>query len=399
MSIILKTQSTKTTAIFVFHSYSIYSLACLIVLLLNACDPVEIIDNEPITSKIDYKGLPNTGKILSGEVLTEVYTLDSLSLHQFPIVTQEFVDALANQLKVLRLRKQNLKAVKGNISFTEKKLKETIQILQAAVFSPVSAYIHLQSYKLQGNDELGNVFFTGYFTPVIKASREKTDIYQYPIYKTPENWVGMMPTREEIELESALEGRNLALAYAKDKFEIYLMQVQGSGIFAFQDGTQEYFAYSSTNKHPYRSIGRYMVENGLTTEDRVSLKSLKSFFRRHPEKLDEILNINPSFVFFKKLNSLPMGAGHVPLLPGYSVAVDPKYIPLGSCMIASFPIINYKKRVISHEFRYVLAQDIGGAINGPGHIDYYSGIGETARNYAAALHHYGRLYLLLPYEK
>jgi len=108
---------------------------------------------------------------------------------------------------------------------------------------------------------------------------------------------------------------------------------------------------------------------------------------------------NPNYIFFKPSKNKPKGAGHVPLTAKYSIAVDRKYIPLGSCLLAQIPIIGENKKFSHYEFRFLIAQDIGGAINGPGHVDLYQGIGKIGQKNASALHHYGKLWLLLPKEE
>ena len=115
--------------------------------------------------------------------------------------------------------------------------------------------------------------------------------------------------------------------------------------------------------------------------------------------MEEVLYSNPSYVFFRPSKARVSGAGPVPLTPEYSIAVDPKYIPLGSCLLAAVPIHDKKGNFTHHEYRILLAQDTGGAINGPGHVDLYTGIGKQAKRDAGYTHHYGGLWLLLPKEK
>ena len=112
--------------------------------------------------------------------------------------------------------------------------------------------------------------------------------------------------------------------------------------------------------------------------------------------IDSVLFANPSYVFFEPAQSRPKGAGLVPLTSMHSIAVDTRYIPLGSVLLATVPVINKRNQVIRHEYKLLVAQDVGGAIKGPGHVDLYTGIGTAARRKASALHHYGKLWLLLP---
>ena len=137
--------------------------------------------------------------------------------------------------------------------------------------------------------------------------------------------------------------------------------------------------------HSQKEVGR--DHYGVT----ISLKVQHNF-----ELEKEILFTNPSYVFFDRKRAIPHGAGHVPLTADYSIAVDPKYIPLGSTLLAAIPSVDAKGDFSHHEFRIVVAQDIGGAIRGSGHVDVYCGVGIAAQKKAMAFHQYGSLWLLLP---
>ncbi|MEL6924108.1 MAG: MltA domain-containing protein, partial [Bacteroidota bacterium] len=206
------------------------------------------------------------------------------------------------------------------------------------------------------------------------------------------------PTRAEIDGDGALDGRGLEIAYAKNLVDVYFMQVQGSGYVEFRNGERKLFAYDGTNKHPYRSIGRHMVDNNIIEAQFISMSRIKRYLNQHPNMRDSVLFHNPSYTFFTPQQSSPRGAGLVPLTSDYSIAVDPKYIPLGSCLLGWVPIINERGHLLRHEFRFLVAQDVGGAIKGAGHIDLYSGTGLEGRKKASYLHHYGKLWLLLPKE-
>ncbi len=330
--------------------------------------------------------------------LDEIYTkVDVQELPQ-PDKSKALVQGLKQQLKVLKYRrKKQLKAL-GQADLSTEKLIRTVEQL---LLNEGRLKDEFEAYQIKGKDGLGNVYFTGYFTPILKVSKHKTATYRYPLYAYPHGWNGKLPTRGAIDRDSSvLAGRGLELAYAENPIDIYFMQVQGSGVVEFTDGSREMFAYAGSNGHPYRSIGRYMIKHGYTNEQGVSIKKIRKFFLEHPELLDEILPINRSYVFFKPshFKQTPKGAGNVPLTTNYSIAVDTRYIPMGSCMLAAVPIIDRNNKVMRHEYRVLLAQDIGGAIKGPGHVDLYTGVGERGRRHASALHHYGKLWLLLPNE-
>jgi membrane-bound lytic murein transglycosylase A len=128
----------------------------------------------------------------------------------------------------------------------------------------------------------------------------------------------------------------------------------------------------------------------------ISEKGIRSFFEKRPDLISTILPANPSYSFFKPRNTPPKGAGHVPLEKGISIAVDRRYIPLGATAIASIPRYDETSALIGHELKILLAQDVGGAIKGAGHIDLYMGDESDAREEASQYYHYGKLWLLMP---
>lgn len=338
----------------------------------------------------DYE---NNGK-LNFQSLDSAYTRVDLDTIPFPTVSKELLKGLEFQLKLAK-RKKNVEFDLGEKKISTKDLVETIEtLISSHDIQDFEIENFLQAYQLPGEDNKGNVHYTGYFTPILEVREKQDSIFKFPLYRFPEKWNGPMPSRKEIDADGALEGKGLEIAYAKSKLDIYFMQVQGSGIVEYEDGETILFAYAGANKHAYKSIGRYMIEKGFTTKAKVSLQSIKKYFEDNPDQLDDILYINPSYIFFSPQNSKPLGAGNVPLTPYHSIAVDKDMIPLGSCLLGSVPILDKNRNFSHHEYRILIAQDVGGAING-GHVDLYTGIGTPAKNAASNLHHYGRLWLLL----
>ncbi len=315
----------------------------------------------------------------------------------YPIIDGALVEALQQHLRLLKLRKQKKVQQIGNLEVNINQLEQTIKELLAWQYTkPTKLNEVLDAYQSWGEDKHGNVHFTGYFTPIIKVKKRKDSQYKYPLYTRPKDWEGEFPTRREIEEQGLLDNLGLELAYAKNKLDIYFMQVQGSGYVEYPDGKKELFSFDGSNRHPYRSIGRYLVQNDAIPAKNISLDGIKRFFKKHPDLLDEVLYINESYTFFTVKNKRAKGAGHVPLTTAYSVAADRRYFPLGSCLLARIPIITPDGKLRKHEWRFILVQDIGGAIKGAGHFDVYYGIGEQGKDLASALHHYGKVWLLLP---
>ncbi len=325
-----------------------------------------------------------------------------LETAELPRFSKELVKGLNNQLKVLRYQKKEQLRNSGIVDPMLRKLEMTVHLLltQRNDYNPDLSSI-LEATPIKSDEGSGSTYFTGYFTPVMEVSKVPTAEYKYPIYARPENWPGKLPTRRQIDGEKILKGRGLEIAYAKNLLDIYFMQIQGSGIVHYPDGTNQILAFAGTNGHKYRSVGNYMIEKGYATDQNVSLTRIKKFFKENPDMIDPLLFENESYVFFSpvKYQETPKGAGHVPLTTEYSIAVDPAYIPLGSCLLAKVPIIGKNNEIKHYDYRILIAQDVGGAIKGPDRADLYTGVGEEGRRKASALHHYGNMWLLTPKQK
>ncbi len=127
----------------------------------------------------------------------------------------------------------------------------------------------------------------------------------------------------------------------------------------------------------------------------ITVAGIKKYFKENPDKRNEVLAQNPSYTFFDANGSRPIGSGTVPLTPGHSIAVDKSKIPLGSVLLAKVPIY-YQGELVDHEYKILLPQDVGGAIKGAGHIDFYQGSGKKGQLEAAKYHHHGQLWILTP---
>ena len=208
----------------------------------------------------------------------------------------------------------------------------------------------------------------------------------------------LLPYYSRAEINAG-KGINTApvLAWAEDDTELFFLQVQGSGRIQLEDGSYVRAGYAEQNGHGYKSIGRWLVDNGQMKLSDVSMQSIKEWIAANPARKQELFNANPSYVFFKTLpadNNGPLGAMGVPLLGGYSVAVDPRYIPLGAPVYLSttWPLDGAPRPLN----RLVHAQDTGGAIRGGVRADFFFGFGTEAGLYAGRMKQSGRLWLLLP---
>ena len=279
-------------------------------------------------------------------------------------------------------------------------------------------------YKAAGYRGNRKVLFTGYFEPILDGSLEPDSTYKHPIYRMPDDLLRinlglfrpkysgerimaridgqrLIPyyTKRDIDEGRVLEGRDLEIAWLQDPLDIAILQIQGSGTVKLPSGETIRVGYSASNGHPYRSIGRYMIDKGYIAADKLSLQSIRSYINEHPEIKGEILNYNPSYIFFTLLESGPLGNIAVPLTPGRSLALDDRLFPKGALVY-----IRCQKPVIGEDgniagwvpfSRFLLNQDTGGVIKGTGRADIFWGSDPYAELAAGHLKHEGEIYFLV----
>ena len=280
-------------------------------------------------------------------------------------------------------------------------------------------------YRASGRAGNSNVLFTGYFEPVYPARLHPDDTFRHPIYRKPEDLVKIdlslfseefkgksivariegkrvIPyySRRQIAMEKALEGRNLEIAWLKDPLDVAFLQIQGSGRLEMEDGGALSVGYAEKNGHPYRSIGRYLLDRGLLRKEDVSMQSIRKYLSDHPEIVDEVLNFNPSYVFFRSLGDGPiLGSLNVPITAGRTVALDSRLFPPGALAFIKTkkPRVNDQGEMVGWEdfSRFVVNQDTGGAIRGAGRADLFWGRGPYAELAAGHMRHEGELYVLI----
>jgi len=303
-------------------------------------------------------------------------------------------------IRALRIQKAYL-ALKNrlhnyaNISFSDKNLLEVADKL-VDLIGKEGRPQNLKLYRIKGEDGKGNVHFTAYYTPVLEARMQADTVFKYPVYQKPQSWGVRRPTRAMIDGDKVLAGHGLEIAWTSSLLENYFMQVQGSGYLRFEDGSLLLLLFTGQNGYAYSSIGKYLVGQGYIDALEISLHSIRDWFKLYPDSLESVLNLNKSYAFFSLSDEIPRGTANTELISGHSIAVDPRYIPLGAVLLAKIPVLGGNGKTIRHEYRLVTAQDQGGAIKGPGHVDLYEGVGENALKKAGLLHHYGVLWLILP---
>ena len=256
---------------------------------------------------------------------------------------------------------------------------------------------------------------TGYYVPILKGSFFFSETYRYPLYEKPASLIevnlrdfGMPPQT----LKGRIDGQRLVpywrrqaidsnpgllagaeLLWLSDPFSAFIASVQGSALVRLSDDSLIRVYYAADNGHAYHSIGNDLVKRGELPKGQASLFAIRDWLKNHPERQQEILAQNPRYIFFKaSLDTTVKGALGVPLTPKYSVAVDPRFIPLGA------PLYLQAEPTVTHPAmtQLVFAQDVGSAIKGEKRIDFYWGVGEEAERQASAMKSPIELWLLLP---
>jgi membrane-bound lytic murein transglycosylase A len=294
-------------------------------------------------------------------------------------------------------------------------LQELLEILQAG--NPPEERCRriaerFDLYRASGLDGQGTVLFTGYYVPELMGSRTRTDRFRYPIYGPPQEVLdrnaragggngkpSRLWNRKEIDGDGALRERGLEIAWVDDPTELFFLHIQGSGRIRLPDGTILTVGYAGSNGRPFRSIAPYMTERGITPPGGLSYWSIREHLNGHPEERQEILNWNERYIFFRILEGEPVGSLGVPVTAGRSIAVDAAIFPPGAAAFirARKPVTGEMGKIRWIPFsRFVLAQDAGAAIKGPGRLDLFCGAGYEAERKAGSLKEKGELYFLIP---
>jgi len=279
-------------------------------------------------------------------------------------------------------------------------------------------------YQATGRVGERRVLFTGYYEPLYEGRLAPDEIFRFPLYRQPQDLIKIdlssfsekfkeetivgriegkkvLPyfSRYEIEAERVLKGKGLEMAWLRDPLDVAFLHIQGSGRLTLSDGKDLLVQYQASNGRPYRSIGRHMIERGFLAREEMSMQAIRKYLTSNPEVLDEVLNHNPSYVFFRQVENGPLGSLGVLLTPGRSVALDPRVFPRGALGFISSqkPLINDKGAIMGWTkfSRFVLNQDSGGAIKGAGRTDIFWGSGPYAELAAGHMQHEGDLYILI----
>lgn len=278
---------------------------------------------------------------------------------------------------------------------------------------------HFKPYRALNDGGGDEGLITGYYEPLLHGSRKPSARYKFPVYGIPDDLLvidltPLHPDLKGLRLRGRLDGRRVVPYYSRseieaknaafaakilywvdDPIELFFLQVQGSGQIRLDNGERVRIGYADQNGHPYRSIGRHLIDQGELTLEQASMQGIKLWAQRNPEKLPAVLNHNASYVFFRELaNHLPgpLGALGVPVSAGRSLAIDPRHVPLGAPVYLATTWPNSKRPLQ----RLMMAQDTGSAIRGGVRGDYFWGFGEQAALQAGRMRQSGHMWVLLP---
>lgn len=263
---------------------------------------------------------------------------------------------------------------------------------------------------------------TGYYVPDLHGSRVLSPEYRYPLYRRPDDLLIIDLSQAYPELggyrlrgrlqehrvvpywdREAIEGEQHPLAgnellWVDDPVELFFLHIQGSGLIHFEDGTRSMVNYADQNGHPYRSVSKWLLDRGIMTRDQMSMQNIRAWAQQNPDQVRDLLNTNPSYIFFRELPvefDTPPGALGVPLTEGRSVAVDPRFTPLGAPVFLATTWPGSDRPL----HRLMMAQDTGGAIKGPVRADFFWGLGDKAGAEAGRMKQPLKMWVLLPVEE
>jgi len=358
---------------------------------------------------------------------------------------QPLIQAIDNSLKYYSRIKKSLESAKGresSVTFGNETVSVALILESLMDFKNKLSEYGLtdiffryvkENYRFFQSSAKSDVLFTGYYEADLRGSLSRSEVYRYPLYRTPDDLYRVELTafsffekykglprvlrgrisnrgsnnrtivpyynRQEIDYKGKLEGRGLEIVWIDNPIDVFFLHIQGSGIVTLDNGKTIRVNYDESNGHPYFAIGRLLVQQGVLSLEDVSMQSIQSYLEEHPEKLEEVLGSNPSYVFFREVEEGPIGALGVPVTAFRSIAVDRFLFPAGTlCYIQTrLPELNESGNQVGWKnfSAFVMNQDTGGAIRGPHRVDLFTGYGKKSKLIAGHMKRKGKLYFLL----
>ncbi len=281
-----------------------------------------------------------------------------------------------------------------------------------------------QVYRSAGGASDRKVLFTGYYEPFLNGSLSPGPAYPHAVYARPRDLVTInmnlflpditpgkrigrlaegtvipYPERRTLLEQDQLKDRAAVLAYVDDPVDLFFLQIQGSGKIYLNNGAALNVHYHGSNGQPYRSIGKLLIDTGKIPRAQMSMQRIRAYLAAHPQEIDAVFSYNPSYVFFKLEEDGPIGFLNVKLTPGRSLATDRRLFPPAAPAFIETekPVVDGNGRIEKWVpfTRFVVNQDTGGAIRGPGRADLFWGNGPYAEIAAGHMQHTGKMYFLI----
>ncbi|MFA5905013.1 MAG: MltA domain-containing protein [Desulfobacula sp.] len=281
-------------------------------------------------------------------------------------------------------------------------------------------------YEAAGNEK-SEVLFTGYYEPTYEGRLKKTQGYPYPIFLKPNDLLEIdlsafsdqykghkrltarvndatkrvVPyyTRKEITALEDFQKRAEPLVWLKSQVDGFFLEVQGSGRIDLGGGQLLRVHYDTSNGRAYSSVGKYLIDKNEISKENMSMQAIRQWLEAHPDRTDEVLNYNQSYVFFRKETDGPYGSLGVKVTAFRSIATDNDLFPRGALCFIQTRLPGKDRMDSQKEWEnasfFVLNQDTGGAIKGPARADLFCGNGNYAEFTAGYMKHYGKLFYLV----
>ena len=367
----------------------------------------------------------------SGQEIKQYPSSNKRTSRDLPIIVQDDMD----QKSLEQVIQNQLTAMEAQNAYDPVTL-EGLNLTKGDLKNSLNAFLNLLRQNLEpdefnrrvrkefklykaGQGPNKKFLFTGYYTPVIPASPVQTEEYIYPIYRLPDDspelkfinltasgdsknaprphWKNY--TREQIDRHGILKNQHLEIAWLKDDLERFFLHIQGSALLRFPNGKLQSVGYAGANNYGYQGIGKLMVKDGLLGKSERTMQGIKKYLRNHPEKIPTYLYQNKRYIFFSYNDQGPRGSGGGTLVGGRSLATDKSIYPAGglALIFVRKPVLDQDDKISGWKrtFRFVVDQDTGSDIKGPGRADLFFGIGQRPGIMAGSFKEWGEVYYLI----
>jgi membrane-bound lytic murein transglycosylase A len=371
------------------------------------------------------------------EEITDHVSLKKLKTSKYPLFIDnmdfaDFINSIDNSLTYFKRVPLERKYKYGNEIYTATHMIKSLEIFKGYLEKDPSTkelnrFIRSEFLVYEAGNQEADVLFTGYYEPTYTGSLEKSEIYQYPVFSKPNDLVEIdlssfsdkykghkrltgrvndstnrvVPyySRKQINAIKDFQVRSEPVAWLQSRVDRFFLEIQGSGRIDLGEDEVLRVHYAGSNGNSYRSIGRYLIKKNEILKEKMSMQAIRTWLEFNPERMDEVLHYNESFVFFRKEDGGPYGSLGVEVTSFRSIATDPKSFPKGAlCFLqAQLPDkknINPLKTWENASF-FVMNQDTGGAIKGPARADIFCGNDSYAEYTAGHMNKYGKLFFLV----